>query len=235
MEKIESLMSLYRKDKITDYVIERELAAYMGNDISVKFSEDSKATSNTFGFFALPERLVEGLHITFIVDKNAFLNFYSDQEIQIIVERLKMEKQHIYKKYMEFISEGNDRDISFDYAMGFLLNLYSLYKSKLIIEDGSFLIPDDELLKYIDKFSLEIATNSDVEAMMINQYICQEIVEFAKKYVKVNNDEIKIKIVDINYEMPQLNLGMQEIRKYANPNYIKHQDIPYDYKPETNQ
>lgn len=237
MEKVESLLDLYRKEKITDYVIERELSSFLGNDVSVLFSKDCKNNIPTsFILFAVPEKLVEGLHLTLIVDKMSLLNNYSDTEIGMLFDKFKSEKYTIYKKYMTFLNENIDKDISFNYALGFLLNLYASYKNKLIFDNSSFLPSDDELLKYCDKFSMEEATSGDLESLLIQEFICPEIVDFAKKYVRQAKGELRIKTVENELDKYSINFGQQEIRKYAN-NCLDgwNRNIPFDYVPDTNQ
>ena len=49
-------ITLFKKDQITKYVVEREIAAMMGDDFSVKIVDDKKnIASKSFCVYMLPE------------------------------------------------------------------------------------------------------------------------------------------------------------------------------------
>ena len=72
MEKLETVLEMYKKGEVTDYVLEREMGSFLGNRITVKLAKDSKNTQTTsYCFFPFPEFLAEGFHITYFVDEDA--------------------------------------------------------------------------------------------------------------------------------------------------------------------
>lgn len=241
VEKIKSLIMLFKKDKITPYVVERELSNFLGNFCNVKLIEMTNHDVNkSFGFFACPERLVEGLRITFFVDTTAILELYTEDEVACICERLRNDVQKILRKYNNFIIQHVSQDLSKSDILGFVLNLYATYSGDLICGDKN-IVPDiDEMLKLADKFSTGMGTEDDIEKLLISDMICREVLDYCQRQARIaeSKEEIKIKVSDtIEKEIPTFCLGQQEIRKYCGPDVRgkMHNEIPYDYTPKTNQ
>ena len=75
MEKIENLAAMYRKGDITDYVMERELSAYLGSRATVKITDSSSTNlGKSYCIMPLPEKRAEGFHITYFLDREAIRN-----------------------------------------------------------------------------------------------------------------------------------------------------------------
>lgn len=237
MESLESLISLYKKDKITDYVVERELSLFLGMNVHVRITTESmNAGGKSFVLFAIPEKLTEGFVITIFVDKYAIQNFYTAEEFEVLMNRFKKKIQTILRRYFQFLTENDNNDITYNYALGFLLSLYSLYRGDLIISNDSFLVDEADLLKLADKFSLGDVKKEDMEAALINNMINGEIAEFIKRYVRVSG-ELKFVITDDTDEKPSFNVWQKEILNNVTSSYgiRNHKEIPYDYLPKTNQ
>lgn len=237
-EKLQSVLTLYKKDQITNYVAEREIAQAMGENVSVKIVKDPKNIASTsFCVFALPKKLVQGYHITFIIDEDALRQIYSEEDFAVVVERLNAKKQAILTKYHKFEKETKKRDVSYNFALGFLLELYSLYRADLSVKDGEYLPDDSEMLKFAELFTSESGTQQDIEKLLLGEFVCPEIIEMVKGYVKTGDFRDDILDFKAETETPKFNGGQQEIKKYATSTFgiRNHKDIPYDYIPKTNQ
>jgi len=242
METIENLVTMYKNGGITDYVLERELTALMGPHTDVSFSKDpNNSIEKSFIIFAYPQKLEEGFHISFFLDKEAVRTYYSPKAFSVMFLNLKETQQSILIKFNDFLKETTERDISFDYAVGFLLSLYASYEHAFKVGETNFLQDDAEVMKMADKFSMEDATTEDLENILIKEMIPQDIIELVKNFVaKVSNakDAVpKIKVVDFDIEQPTFNLGQQEVMKYCSSTLgaRDHKEIPFDYTPSTNQ
>ena len=236
-EKMQSIISLFKKDQITPYVVEREVAQELGDDCSVKIVKDPKnIATKSFCIFALPQKLINGFHITFIVDEGCIKNIYTDEDFAVVVERLKNKKQAIFKRFNKFLKETKNKDTSYNYALGFILDLYNVYRADLTVRDGEYLPDDGEMMKYADLFTMENGNKEDIESLLLGEFVCPEIIEFVKQYVKAGEfKEENEKIFEV--EVPTFNLGQQEIKKHVSSTFgiRNHKDIPYDYYPKTNQ
>ena len=239
MENIEALITMYKADKITPYVVERELSNYMGNRCVVQIIEQTNHDVNkSFCFFALPELKVEGLVLTFIVDKAAILSLYNADEVAVICERLRNNIQKILSKYNDFLNNHAAQDISKYDILGFILGLYSLYAGEFNV-GGKNASPDiDEVLKASDKFITGQAIPEDIERLQISDIICKEVLDYCERQARVASEKVTIKVVDkVEREIPAFCIGKQEIRKYCAPDSREKLErvIPYNYLPKTNQ
>ena len=228
---------MFRDGRVSEYVLERELSAFMGDLFHVRLSKEAKAQGPmSYSFFMVPERLVEGFKIVLFIDESAVMSFYNDTDIVETLVKLQANTQKILKKYAKFRNE--DRDISLNYSVGFLLNLYMDYKHDLSMDPNAPFLPSDaDVLKYSDLFSMENATRSDLETLLINKYICNDIIDFVKeKYVHpaYNSAIINVKFADSEKEVPAFNLGRQQVLPFCTSTFgiRHHEDIPYDYTPK---
>ena len=243
LEELQNIVTMYKKDKITQYVVEKEIAKFMGDKSHVKISESKKnIVTKSFGVFILPEKLSDGFHMTYIIDPNALLNIYTEEEFSVIMSRLRDKKQNILKKFHEFINDGKENDTSYGIALGFILDLYAGYMHLLNISTKSAeYLPDDDAIRiYIDKFSVGKSTREDLEKLSIEEFVSAEILEFAKKYVKLaerSENDIVIRVVDNALDIPQYNYYYQHTKENCTSTFgiRDHKEIPYDYTPKTNQ
>lgn len=242
MENIESLIKLYRKDTITDYVMERELTRYLGEDTTVRLIEKpNKNLNKSFCIFPIPERLVEGFHIVYFVDKDALKVSYDVPDIILILARVKSSKQDIFMAYNKFIRRNESSDISYGMALGFLLDLYLTFRISLDIRSDIDLLPEEEKIRDISvKANNGEYKPEDREALLIINALSNEVLEFAKKYVKTNPTNIggpRLVLVSDADMIPSVNLGQQEIMAHCTSTFgiRQHTEIPENYKPETNQ
>ena len=235
-DSLQSLVSLFKKDQISKYVAEREIAQYMGNDVTVQIVDKKKnISSKSFCIFVLPEKQTQGFNITLIIDSTAIKNIYSDEDFIVVLERLKSKKQKFFKRYNDFLKEKDDTEISLNYALGFILDLYSFYRSDLSVRNGDYLPDDDNVIKYAELFTTENGKHQDIEKMLIEEIICTEILDFAKKYVGINSKEIKFGSEDD--DSPSYNEQYQKLIKTSTSTFgtRNHKEIPYNYLPKTNQ
>ena len=241
LEELQNVVAMYKKDKITQYVVEREIAKFLGDKVHVKISDENRnVVTKTFGVFILPEKLTDGFHITYFIDKSAILSFYTEEEFSVVLMRLKDSKQDVLKRFNDFLNENLRRDVSYNSALGFILDLYASYRNLLSIGAKSEIyLPDDDIVRiYSDKFSTEVATNEDREKLALEEFISPQVLEFVKKYVKIADEsEIKIKFVDNATEIPQFNYFYQHTKENVTGTFgiRDHKEIPHDYIPRTNQ
>lgn len=236
-EKIKSIVTLYKQDKISEYVLERELGEYFGDLVNIQIEKESTTGKQSYCFFAFPKMKKEGFRLTFIIDSNAIKNIYKEDEFVVVCERLKGKIQNILKRYHSFMSETKTRDISMNSALGFLLNLYLSYRSELIIGNIEALPEETDIMKYADLFSMESANSEDLETVKIKGILTNAILLMAKEYVKLS-DVLTLNVTDrTEYEKPVFCMGQQEIIKHVTSTFgvRDHKEIPYDYLPKTNQ
>lgn len=240
MEKVKSLVDMYKKEQISDYVLERELASYMGEKVHVIISKDNKnIVTKTFAVFMFPQLLSDGFHITYIIDVHAIKEFYNAEEFAVVISRLKDKNQKYLAKFNTFNKDSRDGVVTYGYALGFFLDLYASYMSELRInsESDKFLPEADEIRKYADKFNTETNDRSDLESLVLKGYLCDEATEFIKKYIhdsRKGEDGLVVKLVDDSiFDVPQFNLGQQELLKMATSSFgtRDHKEIPHDYQP----
>ena len=105
IEKVKTLVEMYKKDKISDYVLEKELAQFFGDLVSVQIEKENISGAKSYCIFAVPERKQEGLKLTFIIDANAIKTIYQNDDFAFVCGRLKNEIQHILRKYNSFYLE----------------------------------------------------------------------------------------------------------------------------------
>lgn len=238
LEALQNIVAMYKKDKITKYVAEREIAKFMGDKTHAVISDDKKnIISKTFGVFVLPERLTDGFHITYVIDSNAIMSFYSEEEFGIVMTRLKNNVQHIFKKYHEFNNSNKENEVSYGDALGFILDLYAGYRHLLRVNEKSdeYLTDDDVIRLYIDKFITGKATKEDSEKLALEEFVSPEILEFVKRYIKRGNNFIRI--VDNADEIPTVNMFTNIIKDNVTSTFgiRDHKEIPHDFLPKTNQ
>jgi len=240
MEYIKTVIESYKKDKITNYLLERELSKYLGSGFSVKIANDTKANVNTtYSIFPVPELRTEGLNITVIFNKQAIMNLYSVDELAVILLKIADLKQKIFREFMRFRSDSGE--ITANLAIGFLLGLYeNCFKEALKVgSTGEFFLPDSDIMfKYIDLFNTQSATAEDIESILIQGLIPEEAIILSKNYIRTYSNAPEVKIIDDSgRDLPSLNFGQQEIRKNVTSTWgvQDHAEIKYDYLPNTNQ
>ena len=230
-ETLESLLKLYKNDKVTDYVVEKEFAKYIGDHVGVKIIKDAATSNTSYVAFVIPEKHVEGFYLNIILDKFA-LNKYNESEIITILNKLKEKKFIFTKKYHEFLTDKSGNEVTFSDAMGFLLNLYSLYRNDLAFKCDEYLPAEDEILKIADKYNTGEATQEDTENLLVKHFINYAIISYIEKYV---NESIKL---DFTGDKPRVNDFGDEIDAFSKDQTFVpfgHVEIKHDYKPSTNQ
>ena len=238
-EKLESLFTLFKKDQLTKYVVEREIANYLGEDFTVKIVENKKnIASKSFCVYIFPEKLTQGFHITMMIDEDAIKNIYTEEDFAVVLSRLQAKKQQILKKYNAFLKETKKKDISYNFALGFILDLYTSYRSDLSVRNGEYLPDDGDMIKYAQLFTMEDGTRHDIEKLTLEEIVCPEMLEFVKRYVQSGNfaDDEPIFGAKAVAETPTFNFGQQELKKHSTSTFgiRNHKEIPYNYLPDTN-
>ena len=237
IEKIKTIVEMYKKDKVTDYVLERELSEFFGDLVEVKLEKEKGIGKESYCVFAIPEKRQEGFKIVFVIDVNAIKNIYKEDEFAVVCERLQDKIQKILTKYHAFKNETAGKDITLNCALGFLLNLYLSYRNELAIGSAEYLTDEVDVMKYADIFSLENGNSEDLENAKIKGIISNTILEYCKKYVKLA-DVMRFTTSTFGEpEKPVFCMGQQEMIKHVTSTFgvRDHKEIPYDYLPKTNQ
>ena len=241
IEELKNTLEQYKNDQITDFVLEKTLAEFLGNrniNINVKVVEGKAGSQTSFVMFAIPERLTEGYSITFYLDKNALRSgIFETWELRSMFTRLVAHIQTILSAYRKFEINTVTFDVSFGYALAYLLALYKEYRDCFLALDKEKYLPDvSKLNEYIEKLKSGDELSSTIEALKINEYICDEIVDHTKKYVR-ENGEIKIRFTTKPETEKPVELGSIMIRPYATNDFgvRSSKEISYDYNPLTNQ
>lgn len=227
-ETITSLLKLYKDGKITEYVLEKEFAKYIGDKVGVKILVDSTNTNTSYVAFVIPEKHVEGLYLNIIFDRKALFNLYDENEIIAILDKLKEKKFAFIKKYYDFITEKAGQEITFSEAMGFLLNLYAFYRGDLAFKNTEFLPSEDEILKVADKFNVGQGTQEDTENLLVKHYISYPIIAFVEKYVTESSK------IYLSSNTPTVDALNDEIGAFCKDQWavpFGHVEIPYNHKP----
>ena len=240
MEKIENLAAMYRKGDITDYVMERELSAYLGSRATVKITDSSSTNlGKSYCIMPLPEKRAEGFHITYFLDREAIRTYYTAYEFGLVMEKVARLEQDILLAYNKFLSKHFNSDITYGTALGFILDLYLTFKTALDIKDGIEFLPEDSKVREaVVKLQDGEYKESDLEALLVDNTVSKSVLDYVKKYVKeFDLGGGKILIVKDATEIPLVNLGAQQILPYCTSTFgtRDHKDIPHDYMPTTNQ
>lgn len=237
-EELQNTILMYKNDRATKYVMEREFAEFMGDKSHFIISE-SGLKNRSYVLMLFPIKLSDGFHITYIIDENIIKNIYSEEKIVTILSDIKDIKQNILRKYVEFEQETSETELSLSMALGFIFDLYLSYYGKLsfkeVNEMNVSILPDEEELQKIkDRFNLEEATVDDREKIVLDGYFPVEGIDFCKEnYIhKISGDIIindKIDPVDRDFWFNQADaLCTNTVPSRG------HTEIPYDYKPDTN-
>lgn len=229
------LISLFKEGKITQFSLEQEMALYLGGDCEVRIHNDPHATTtSSFGIFPLPRLHVSGLSVIFYIDKCALDNFYTPEELLNKLVLISDAKQSYMRSFFKFVTEKRHSDVSFCDALGCLLKIYQSVAQYLRVEGKDFIPDDNTLLGIISDCEEGVYVDENIEKLFIANIVPSEAVEAAKEMSHASDAEITIKFSDD--EKPTSNIFTQERRTFCDGTYdYLHRDIPYDYKPSTNQ
>lgn len=235
---IAEMISLYKENKITKYVLERELSHLLGDDWEVRITSNAKATTTTtYGIFPMPEKRLNGLHVVCFIDECALESFYSAEEL---VERLQLiapMKQTFIKSFFKLLVNHKNSALMFSDVIACFLRIYQSCIQYLSVPGKDFIPSNSTILELISSFENDEEVRKNIERLTINNIIPKDVIAAAETLVHDSagiSDEPTIAISDI--PLPSVNLGRQEIRTFCDGTYeLGHKDIPWDYTPSTNQ
>lgn len=241
MEQLANLVRLYKENKTTKYILEKELTVFMGNHCEVYIVEDSApSTSMSYGVFVIPEQRSNGIYLMYFVDRSALFNFYSEKEFVLAMKQLKADQQKVFHEYSNFMKSTAANSVSFNEIFAEYLRLYGIIRASLQTSgtNNDFLPSDKSITEMVVKFEDGLANEQDVENLKINDVVPFKAIELARKFSeKSGSDEVNVIFNKSALETPSMNLGRQEVLELVNSetDYIGHKDIKYDYLPSTNQ
>lgn len=236
--ELQNTILMYKKDRITKYVLEREIAAFMGDKVHVKVDCNRNVVGKTYCINVFPERQSDGFHLTLIIDENAIKGLFTEEEFVKILEKLYEQNQKILQKYNSFSIETAQTEVSMSMALGFILDLYLDYRNCFLgFGKDTVLTDENELRNLTDKFNLETADTSDKERLVLDGFISELGIEMCKKYIHTM-DGIKIHFADDNeQETPDVDFWNNRMEELSTSTIgvRDHKEIPDDYLPKTNQ
>lgn len=237
-EYIAQLIELYKGNKITQFALEQELALFIGGQCEVRIHRDAYPTTvSTYGIFPLPEMHVSGLKVIFYIDERVIKNeLYTPEEIIGKLVLIADMRQSYMREYFKFITTHKESTVSFCDALACLLRIYQSVAQYLRVEGRDFIPDDNALAGMIASCDNGEYCDENIEKLFINNIIPSEAAEAAKKMSHDNPEYQHVSITFSNEEKPSLNLAKQERRTFCDGTYDwMHKEIPYDYKPSTNQ
>lgn len=240
MEKIETLAKLFREGSVSEYVMERELSAFLGDRVTVSITTKSRSNMATsYCIFPVPEKRVEGFHLTYFIDRDAILTHYNPFEFGLVIEKLRKIEQDILFSYNKFLSRTAGSDVTYGMIVGYLLDLYLTVKTALDIKDGiSFLPSDGDVREKALKFQEGRYNANDIESVVIDNFAPKDALALAKNQIReASIGQPRIKFAKDVMELPAVNLGAQEIMAHCTSTFgvRDHKDIPWNYTPEHGQ
>jgi hypothetical protein len=125
-------IELYKNDKLTKYVVEKELAAaaklliLTDVGITVKIeSDEGSNTSSTYLSATMPG-VMNTTSMTILLDEDAVRNILSPQEVVQVFTTECMNNQAILKEYSRFLLSYSNEDITVSDALETFLRLYKI-------------------------------------------------------------------------------------------------------------
>jgi len=234
MENTIDYVTFYNKGDLTQFALEKELSLFLGDRCEVQIiTSPNTNTANSFTIFAVPELRSNGFYLNVFIDKVA-LSKFSTEELLKALENIKVLKLMLFRKMNEFLRSSSDHTVN--ETLGCLLKIYQLTLDAISTSTINT-VPDREYLDtFIQKLEDGVAAPTDIEKLLVDDVICSEILELAKK-ISGNYKETMIPDMVIPGEVPSFNLNRENIRSIAKPTLgdVQHHEIDYNYKPSTNQ
>lgn len=237
-QHIAELISLYNENKLTKYVLEKELSNFLGDDWMVQIVSQAKATTTTsYGIFVMPEKLPITLHVICYIDECALKNFYTPEELCKALHSLAGMKQFFIKSLFKLLKEHSENVLTFSDVIACFLKLYKASFSCLEVEGKDFLPTPMQLDSLILAFENEANVRENTEALTAGNIVPCEVVEAAHKISHDFIEKVSGPIVKFVDEMhPVQDLYGQHARSFCDGTYkLSSNQIPWDYTPSTNQ
>jgi hypothetical protein len=249
-------IELYKDDKLTKYVVEKELAIAAklliktGVGITVKIeSSDGSNTSSTYLSATMPS-IMNVNNLTILLDEDAVRNILSSEEIVKVFTTECMNNQAILKEYSKFLLSHSDEDITVIDALEVFLTLYKIsinaHEEKIPeivskLREKKMYPDSDAIIKELEKLnSGEEKIDITLERLIVSDVLPTSFVKRSQEVAqKIRNHYKKVETLDAIYsdEQPHVdNFQKQRVAatdgKYAN---MKGKEIAHNYKPSTNQ
>ena len=237
--KLKYLVEQFKKGEVSELELELQLMAVCQpkfiSGVSFKISNGANRNANTsYLVFPIAEKRVEGIHITYIIDRDMIVNNLLDTESLIrliIIAVLKAEK--IRRAYYEFF-KSYEAIFSLGFVVAFEL---ALYREILVDfckdETKRKFLPDIESLDgYIEKLKAGEDVDATLEALLVSDYIPEEGLTLSKEIVSRAKNFIAI-ASQAKEDTPTEGLT-SELKSYAHGVlYRKTQEIDPNYLPNT--
>ena len=232
------LIKLYKQNKITEYCLCQELGHLLGEYDEVKIhNTNTTTTTDSFGIFVIPEQKVNGVKLTYFIDKGALFNLYTPEELLERIVLIASIRQNIVSEFLKFVLGRKESVISLGAALACLLRIYQGTLSYLKVDGKDFLPTDTAVGRIVNELEAGKNVDANIENLGIANILPKEAVDSAKLMVHDYPDEILTTIKFSDEEKPSQNIFTTARRKYCDGTYedLGHMDIPYNYKPSTNQ
>jgi len=246
---LENLIKLYKEQKITQYVLEKELTQAVQKNVrcSVKIEDDIKKNTNTtFGITTLPELKNKNLYATYLIDKNLIQNFLTEEEILLFLFNETRNTQNILSALTRFCNEKKDMEMTVRDVLQLFLRIYSISLNNipLILKEKfsqlNVLSTFEDVRQIIidlenDDIDLEEIIEKIKTKDIIPHLFIEKAKELSRKSLKGDEDSIS---VDLTFDksMPIYNAQADRIKEITSNSYDNlKSEISYDYYPSTNQ
>ena len=232
------LIKLYKQNKITEYCLCQELGHLLGEYDEVKIhNANATTTTDSFGIFVVPEQKVNGVKLTYFIDKGALFNLYTPEELLERIVLIASVRQNIVSEFLKFVLGRKESVISLGAALACLLRIYQGTLSYLKVDGKDFLPTDTAVGRIVNELEAGKNVDANIENLGIANILPKEAVDSAKLMVHDYPDEILTTIKFSAEEKPSQNIFATARRKYCDGTYadLGHMDIPDNYKPSTNQ
>lgn len=246
---LENLIKLYKEEKITQYVLEKELTLAVQKNVrcSVKIEDDIKKNTNTtFGITTLPELKNKNLYATYIIDKNLIKNFLTEEEVLLFLFNEVKNTQNILSALSRFTNEKKDMEITVRDALQLFLRIFSISLNNipLILKEKFSQLKALSTFEDIRQIIIELE-NDDIELEEIieklktKDLIPHLFIEKAKELsVKSLKGEDASLSIDLTFDKsaPLYNVQADRIKEITSNSYDNlKSEISHDYYPSTNQ
>lgn len=232
---LENIVRLFREDKISKYVVEREFYNALEDNLRSEVCiVDSNSLKNTFGITTIPSKKDDYLYTKYIVDKSLFNLPLTDEEIvKMFFDEERMSNK-ILMMLSKFLIQNNDIEFGVREALAFFAKTFR--QSMLNISKPIFdkLKKLNKVVTFTELESLinELEDGSDsltmvIENIRVSSLMPNELIDEAKKVAKTHFDKIN------NIDTPELNTIQKSVEGLITSEYRKgSKEVPHDYRPK---
>lgn len=235
MARISELIKLYNEGGLTQHVLEKEISEYLGDRYICKIEDEEKAmTACSYFIFLIPEVRINGLFINVIIDKDILLSYYNDVYFDEILDNIKTFEQPVLRSFNILLKkrlESDRADVIRKY-----LEIYDMIRPALIIEETPLIVREEDLESIFNQLDSNEKIDLIIETLKTKRMVPETITTYLENFLNIDAEE-NIIHNEFNADIPNMNIVRTSIASFCNGKSIdyKHEEIPFDYLPSTNQ